>query len=106
MKTCRERDQVRTAAQRWRVQYRYGSQIQHDISSRLDLLDPETASAGDVSEIVGNTSWADRKRCDECGQQSWDIVEIGEEPDYESRTCYVCADCLRAALRLLEEPTP
>ena len=34
------------------------------------------------------------------------IVEIGEEPDYESRTCYVCADCLRAALRLLEEPTP
>lgn len=44
--------------------------------------------------------------CGECGKKTWQIIEIGEFPDSESATAYLCADCLRAALHLLGEAQP
>jgi len=69
-------------------------------------LDPETATAAQIAEIIGNTSWAQKRSCSECGGESWDIVEIGEPRDYESETANACRDCLVAALRLLDKAAP
>jgi hypothetical protein len=71
------------------------------VGAELMALDQEAATAAQVAEIIGNSSWARELACSECGHETWGIVEIGEPPDYESATAYLCRDCLRAALRLL-----
>jgi len=40
--------------------------------------------------------------CGSCNEPSPIIVEIGNEPDYDSSTAYVCEKCLRTALALIE----
>ena len=50
----------------------------------------------------GSVMW--RCLCD-CGTRSWRVVQFGDEPDYESNTANVCADCLRKALSLIEQQT-
>ena len=100
-----ERNQVRTVAKRWfRVYGRgtYGADKRgRMVGDELSELDVETATAEQVLEITGITGWVGKQKCDECGAESWSIVQLGEEPDYESNTSNICADCLRAALRLL-----
>lgn len=106
MNLLNERNQVRTVAEKWRRQYGSGSYGADDrgrnVGDELSQLDKETATAEQVAEIIGNKSWVSKVTCDECGVQTWDAVQIGEEPDYESATAEICADCLRAALKLLE----
>jgi len=41
--------------------------------------------------------------CGECGKSVDAVIQIGEEPDFESRTAYVCLACLRKAMELLME---
>lgn len=98
-----ERDQVHTVSRRWHAAYQ-SDQWGADkvlIGNALAALDPEVASAEDVARIIGNPTWAEPQACDECKTRSWDVVRVGEEPDYESRTTYVCGACLRRALALL-----
>ena len=40
------------------------------------------------------------RTCNECGGEVEDLVEIGEEPDYESATAIVCKSCIEKALLL------
>jgi hypothetical protein len=108
MKLLSEREQVRTVAKRWRDSYpdpefrlRDG-RIVGEIAARLDALDPETSTAGDVAAAMGNRGWVIQRPCDECGEYSWSCVELGEEPDYESCTATICEGCLRKALALIE----
>lgn len=42
------------------------------------------------------------EECGSCNEPSPIIVEIGNEPDYDSSTAYVCETCLRDALALIE----
>jgi len=56
-------------------------------------------SAEDVNSAIGNTSWTDCN-CDECGKSVESLVQIGEEPNYESCTAEVCFPCLKKALKL------
>jgi hypothetical protein len=72
-----------------------------NIGEELLALKPETVTASNVSEIIGN-DWCHKRECNECGNQTWDIVEIGEPPDYESSTARVCLDCLKKAVHLIE----
>ena len=65
-------------------------------------LDLDTATAKDITKIMGNDSWADPTQCDECGEEKEMVVQLGEEPDYESATAIICYDCLKAALDLIE----
>jgi hypothetical protein len=107
MKLLSERNQVRDVARRWAKQYppHYtdGDRTWVDeIQARLNQLDPETATAKEVAEIIGNTSWATEEVCDECGKRSWDVVQLGEKPDYSSSTAGICIDCLRKAVALVE----
>ena len=59
-------------------------------------------TAADYERVIGNSSWCCETRCDECGTESWDVVRLGEEPDYESSTANVCLGCLRKAVALLD----
>ena len=103
MERLQERDQVRGVAAAWKRQYPkgYGDEF-NAIGKALERLDVETATAEDVAAIIGNHSWALPRRCHECGKESWDLVMLGKEPDYESSTARICRDCLKAALALLD----
>ena len=55
----------------------------------------------------GNTpTWTSVPACDECGHSKDAVVRLGEEPDYESSTAFVCRDCLSEALGLVGLPIP
>lgn len=45
-----------------------------------------------------------RQRCDECGQDAWLLVELGEggPSDDGIRTANLCRACLVAALALID----
>lgn len=53
-----------------------------------------------VDEAIGNTSWTSLG-CDECGKDVDMIVELGQEPDYESATADICRDCLENSITLM-----
>ena len=72
------------------------------IWEQLKGLDPETATAEEVAAIIGNTSWT-RLDCSECGNDDGAVVQLGDEPDYESRTVFVCRACANAAVAMLDE---
>lgn len=40
--------------------------------------------------------------CHECERDVEEVVEVGEEPDYESHTARLCGQCLLKTLTLLE----
>ena len=106
MRLMSERNQVRSVADMWLGSYgldrTYGADTRgRNVGEELLAMDAETASAADVAEIIGTPSWVRPCTCDECGTRSWGIVEVGEMPDYESCTVYLCEGCLRAALSLL-----
>jgi hypothetical protein len=101
-----ERTQVKDAIQRWVQMYGLDRTYSTDkrrrlVGAELMALDQETATAAEVAEIIGNSYWARKRACNECGKETWQVVELGEPPDYESATACICRDCLRAALRLL-----
>jgi hypothetical protein len=101
-----ERTQVKNAIRRWVHMYGLDGTSRDDKRSRrvgaeLMALDQDTATAADVAEIIGNSSWVHERACDECGKETWEVVRLGEQPGYDSSTACVCRDCLRAALRLL-----
>ena len=106
MKLLTEREQVRDVAKRWRGSYGSGTygadKRKRNVSAELDALDPEKATAAQVAEIVGNGSWVSKESCHECGAPTWELVQLGQEPDYESSTANVCKACLLKALNLLE----
>lgn len=47
----------------------------------------------DVDRIIGNSSWTSTN-CDECGSKPEFVVMVGEEPNYESNTAFICAQCI------------
>ena len=107
VKLLNERAQVREVAGKRRDQYpdpEYrladGRRV-GDILTAIKALDPETATAADV-DATGARGWVAPRKCDECGEESWDAVELGEPPDYESCTATICERCLMAALDLIE----
>jgi len=57
--------------------------------------------AEDVDAFMGNSSWTDIRDCSECRAESHKVVQLGEEPDRESSTAWVCEDCLEKALKLI-----
>ena len=41
-------------------------------------------------------------RCDECGKEVDITIQIGEELSYQSSTADICFDCLKNAVKLLD----
>ena len=99
-----ERNQVRGVAKAWKGQYPPRQwPAQQAIYKKLKKLDVETATAQDVYEIIGNSSWVRKVHCSECDTLSWECVLLGEPLYYESATAAICIDCLRKAVLLVEE---
>jgi len=107
MKLITQRDMILGVAKRWFAQYGHalhesGFRDTHTFGNtleRLRLLDLETASAKDVADIIGNASWTDLT-CDECQSHVDLVVQVGQEPDYESATASLCKECLAKAFGL------
>jgi hypothetical protein len=109
MKVITVRSQIRDVAERWKALYRrqgkwavtMGSDMGR-LYEALKALNPETATADDVAMIIGNKSWAGPLECHNCGEEFDAVVEVGQEPDYDSHTARLCHNCLRHALALLK----
>ena len=102
MKKITERDMIRNVAEKWRIQYLNGSPDKLNILSGLLSLNKETASSDDVAKIISNSSWTELK-CDECKKYVKEIIQLGQEPDYESSTAWICGDCLEEAFREVQK---
>ena len=105
MRIINERTDVACVAERWRAQYPPGSKTARGptdpIYEALKSLDPATATATDVEKIIGNRSWAGVYSCHECNADVTEVVELGQEPDYESHTAQICHSCLIKAVSLI-----
>jgi len=106
MRVITIRSQIRDVSKRWDETYRDRERLTLDkgynaeikvICERLAALDLETATAAEIAAIIGNDTWVEPKNCDECSGVFGTVIEIGEKPNWESRTAYVCCDCLHKA---------
>jgi len=98
MKIITRNTQASEAADRWVAQYQGD---RDGIAAKIKALG-ESPDPDAVDRIIGNDSWTSVDRCSECDKQSDLIVRLGEEPDYESSTAWICPTCLRQALALVE----
>jgi hypothetical protein len=104
MELMTQRDRIRTIATRWEYAYKGGISVKFgqdkaDILDRLKQLDLETVDAKTVNEIIGNNTWTIAE-CSECKRIVKDVVMVGEQPDYESNTAYLCKKCAERAWSL------
>jgi hypothetical protein len=85
------------AADRWVAQYKgnLGGKASA-IRALGESPDPDAVDA-----IIGNGSWTSVPECNECKADVAAVVRIGDEPDYESNTAWVCEDCLKKALAVI-----
>lgn len=103
-----ERGTVDSVAERWKRQYfhpvngwrqcRGGT---GDVTYERLVNLPATATPEDVAAIIGNDKWCGSEKCRECGRKA--AVMLGEGPDYESHTVYICRPCLELALKLARQ---
>lgn len=98
---------VRSTAERWKRQYWRESHwtetmmgSSKDIYRKLDELGQEI-NAEQIAEIIGNKSWTELQ-CHQCGKDVKAVVEVGQEPDYESHTALLCIDCIRKDFQVLK----
>lgn len=87
-------------AERWEEQYRLHchGEDKIEILEKLKALG-EHPNPLVVDNIVGNSSWT-RTTCHNCGTKDVDVVELGEDYDYESCTACVCKECISKSLAL------
>jgi hypothetical protein len=74
----------------------------HDktIAQLLALSKP--IDADEVDRIIGNRTWTEVPKCHECGTEGHvAVVQVGEEPDYESHTACLCMTCAQKAVEAL-----
>lgn len=103
MKVLLRSEICQRAPERWAQQYRNTSdEHKARITERLLALSPQDRTPEKIDEIIGNTSWT-RNVCDECGENHDLLIMIGEEPDYDARWVELCAGCLLAAAKVLEQ---
>lgn len=43
-----------------------------------------------------------QEECDECGSLEDTVIQLGNEPDYDSQTAQICINCLEKALKLIK----
>ena len=98
MELITRRERAKNAYTSWIKQYGKGKS---DIAKMLVNLG-NSPKPDDVDKIIGNSSWTEVS-CSECKKPQDSVVIIGEEPDYESYTAYICRSCLIKALAYFED---
>lgn len=102
MKVITRQGLANSAPARWAEVYGNGhfasqpdkQEVLAKLAALAHPIDPDKVDA-----IIGNTSWTTQS-CHECGRESELVIEVGQEPDYESCTANMCIGCLEAALSL------
>lgn len=107
MKILRRSDKVAGVPARWKEQYfdrnRAWSQTHSGNSEDIynALIACNHLTADDVNRIIGNNSWTGES-CDDCGKDGEEImIQVGQEPDYESSTASLCRECVAKAALLI-----
>lgn len=72
-----------------------------NVGEELSKLNVETCTANEVNNLIGS-DWT-TLTCDQCKEKVKSVVCVGEEPEYESKTAYICEDCLKKALALVKD---
>lgn len=105
MKLITERSCILDASNRWDAQYPPHS-CQNDKKKIGDVLratDLGKCTADDLEKITGNRSWSTPETCSECGAEGVATIQLGQEPDYESRTAWICERCLNKAIDMFKK---
>lgn len=104
------------ATKRWKDQYgpernngrwyvAFDKRDRSAVYERLLALGP-APKPDEVDAVVGNSSWTDTPRCSECDStDNAPRVRVGEEPDYESNTAWLCLSCAENAVAMLRSAT-
>jgi cyclase len=71
-----------------------------DWAKQVEALGP-TPSPADVEAIL--PGWT-RMECTECNQDSEQLIQVGQEPDYDSATAFLCWRCAINAVALFKLP--
>jgi hypothetical protein len=102
MEKITTRDRILGVANAWKEQYKseIGCNTDKDIIYKnLQKLNLNTVTVQDIVSTIGNDSWT-MLVCDECKEEVETIIQLGDEPDYESSTANICIPCLKKALSL------
>lgn len=102
MKLITIRSQILNVSEAWDKQYDgWPGPGKKAIGRKLRGLDKQTATAKDVADIIGNTSWAEPQECYECEEKFDVVIEVGQKPDHDSATAQLCVGCLEKAVKLM-----
>lgn len=98
IKLITKKDKIKGVFQKWANSYRYWKydDNKQKIGERLRGVTDEK----EITKIIGNDSWTSNV-CNECHNDCNVIIQLGEEPDYESATVHICSGCLEKALKLV-----
>jgi len=101
MDIIKKSDLIASVSQRWDQQYKnttWRDKIEIGCRLRVEILQTEEQ----IYNIIGNYTWTENI-CDECGKDREVVIQIGEEPHYESSTVFICPECLKKAMDLIEK---
>jgi len=89
-----EQELVDRVAENWRYQYFNGGKWRTTIRGSSEETYKQLQQAKTPQDVrdLGLENWI-MHWCNECGQQSGDAYQLGEDPDYESRTVVLCRSC-------------
>jgi hypothetical protein len=107
MKLLNEKARIQSAAEIWKsIAFKGGKWIgetSEGVYRQLAALDAETATIKDVERISSILPARMKRLCDECLKNRAVLVQLGEEPvSASSATVWLCRDCLRKAVALIE----
>lgn len=105
MKLITRESNAAGAAERWREQYCHDGKWRdtkwdsgEDRRRTYEKLLGGEQTADRVEKIL-NVSWTSTC-CQECQDRGIPVVQLGEDPDYDSATLDVCVPCLGKAIAL------
>lgn len=100
MKLITQRSLIKNIVKSWASAYPEKEwPYKQDTLYNLKKLDLNKATGKDIANIIGNDSWT-IMRCNECNKDVKHVVQLGQEPDYESATAQICFSCLNKAVKL------
>ena len=63
---------------------------------------PPGATETQVTAVLGQQTWTENK-CNECQRDVDVLIHLGEDPDYDSVTFYLCPACAAQAVALSKD---
>lgn len=100
MELITRRAKAASTAARWKSQYNRGRGDAGKFKIYSDLINlGDSPEPSDVDAVIGNATWT-ACVCTECECAAQSVVRVGEEPDYESSTAWLCKQCVEQALNL------